>query len=92
MCTALSVHHLLSAVLKYSALNQRLRAHARVDARRLLVVVVVEDVRCAKTEQGAATVDAVEVVIGVGNAEVASVFGGVLVRMANKSSFRLCNG
>ena len=89
--TALGVYHLLSTVLKHRALNQRLRTHARINACRLLVVVVVEDVRCAKTEQGAATGDAVEVVVGVGNAEVAGVFGSVLVRVADEGALRLCN-
>jgi replication-associated recombination protein RarA len=62
-------------------LNQSLRTHAGVYARRLLVIVVVEDMRCAETKQWATTVDAVEMVVCVCYAEVASVFGSILVGM-----------
>lgn len=77
LITALSVHHLLSAILEHSALNEGLSAHARVHASILLVVVVVEDMCCAKAEERATRGDFVEVVVGVGYAEVAGVFGGV---------------
>lgn len=59
-----------------------MRAHASVHARVLFVVVVVEDVRCAKTKKRTAGGDFVEVVVGVGYAEVAGVFGGVGVGVA----------
>lgn len=80
--TALREHHLLPAVLEHGALHQGLRPHARVDARALLVVVVVEDVGRAEAQEGAPGVDLVEVVVGVGDAEVAGVLGGVGVGVA----------
>jgi len=79
---ALGEHHLLPAVLEHGALHQRLGAHARVDAGALLVVVVVEDVSRAEAQEGPAGVDLVEVVVGVGDAEVALVLGGVGVGVA----------
>ena len=89
LCTTLRVDHLLATVLKDGALNESLRAHAGVHARRLLVVVVVEDVRCAETEQWTATVDAVEVVVCICYAEVAGVFSGILVGVTYESAFGL---
>lgn len=77
LVTALREDGLLPAVLEHGALHQRLRAHARVDARALLVVVVVEDVRRAEAQEGTTRVDLVEVVVGVGDAEVARVLCGV---------------
>lgn len=49
----------------------------------MLVVVVVEDVCCTKAEEWAARGDLVEVVVCIGHAEVASVFGGVGVGVAD---------
>lgn len=83
LLAALREHHLLAAVLKHGALNQSLGAHARVDARALLVVVVIEDVGSAEAQEGAARVDLVEVVVGVGDAEVACILSGVGVGVAN---------
>ena len=79
---ALREHRLLPAVLKHNALHQSLCAHSGVDARALLVVVVVEDVGRAEAEEGTSRVDLVEVVVGVGDAEVARVLGGVGVGVA----------
>lgn len=80
--TALREHHLLPAVLEHGALHQGLRPHAGVDTRALLVVVVVEDVGRAEAQEGPPGVDLVEVVVGVGDAEVAGVLGGVGVGVA----------
>lgn len=77
LLAALREDRLLPAVLEHGALHQRLRPHASVDARALLVVVVVEDVRRAEAQERAPRGDLVEVVVGVGNAEVAGVLGGV---------------
>ena len=82
LVAALSEHRLLPTVLEHAALHQRLRAHASVDARALLVVVVVEDVPGAEAQEGSAGGDLVEVVVGVGDAEVTRVLGGVGVGMA----------
>lgn len=79
---ALREHCLLPAVLEHGALHQRLRAHASVDARALLVVVVVEDVRRAEAQEGTTGEDLIEVVVGVRDAEVARVLGGVGVGVA----------
>jgi hypothetical protein len=68
---ALAIDHFFAAILEHGALHQRLRAHARVHARRL---------------------DLVEVVVGVGDAEVAGVFGGVTVRVADEGAFGLGKG
>jgi nanoRNase/pAp phosphatase (c-di-AMP/oligoRNAs hydrolase) len=89
---ALAIDHFLAAILEHGALHERLRAHARVHARRLLVVVVVEDVCGAEAQQRAAAGDFVEVVVGVGDAEVAGVFGGVAVRVADEGAFGLGRG
>jgi hypothetical protein len=87
--TALRVDHLLATVLKDGALNQSLRTHAGVHARGLLVVVVVEDVRCAETQQWTATVDAVEVVVCICYAEMAGIFSGILVGVPYEGAFGL---
>ena len=54
-------------------------AHARIDTCGLLVVVVVEDVRGSEAEQWTAGFDLVEVVVRIGDAEVTSVLGSVLI-------------
>jgi hypothetical protein len=89
---ALAIDHFLAAILEHGALHERLRTHARVHARRLLVVVVVEDVCGAEAQKRAAAGDFVEVVVGVGDAEVAGVFGGVAVRVADEGAFGLGRG
>tara|TARA_R110002003_G_scaffold388_9_gene19351 strand:+ start:3649 stop:4074 length:426 start_codon:yes stop_codon:yes gene_type:complete len=89
---ALAIDHFLAAILEHGALHERLRTHARVHARRLLVVVVVEDVCGAEAQKRAAAGDFVEVVVGVGDAEVAGVFGGVTVRVADEGAFGLGRG
>jgi MFS superfamily sulfate permease-like transporter len=70
-------------------LNQSLRAHAGVHACGLLVVVVVEDVRCAETQQWTATVDAVEVIVCICYAEMAGIFSGILVGVPYECAFGL---
>lgn len=82
LVAALREDRLLATVLEHGALNQRLSAHASVDTRALLVVVVVEDVPRAKAQEGAPRGDLVEVVVGVGDTEVARVLGGVGVGVA----------
>lgn len=64
-------------------MHESLSAHARVHASVLLIVIVVEDVCCAEAQEGASRSDFVEVVVGVCDAEVAGVLGGVGVRVAD---------
>lgn len=89
LVAALREHGLLPAVLEHAALHQDLRAHAGVDARALLVVVVVEDVPRAEAQEGPAGGHLVEVVVGVGDAEVARVLGGVGVGVAYQGALGL---
>jgi hypothetical protein len=46
----------------------------------------------AEAQERAAAVDLVEVVVGVGDAEVAGVFGGVTVRVADECACGLGRG
>jgi hypothetical protein len=68
------------------ALDERLGAHARVDARvavRVAVVVRVDDVGGAEAEQRHARVDVLPVVVGVGDVQLARVFVAVGVGLAD---------
>ena len=68
------------------ALDERLGAHARVDAGvavRVAVVVRVDDVRGAEAEQRHAAVDVLPVVVGVGDVQLARVFVAVAVGLAD---------
>jgi hypothetical protein len=68
------------------ALDERLGAHAAVDAGlavRVTVVVRVDDVGGAEAEQRHAAVDVLPVVVGVGDVQLALVLGAVAVALAD---------
>lgn len=67
--------------------------HASVDARVEDVgVVVVEDVAGAETDGRRAAVDVVPAVVGVGDMQMAGVFGAVGVGVAYQGGFVLLRG
>lgn len=88
LCTGLCIHHFLPTILEHTTLYKCLSAHTCVYSSGLLVVIVVEDVRCAEAEKWTTTIDFVKVVISVGNTQVAGIFSSVLVGVANESAFR----
>jgi hypothetical protein len=72
------------------ALDERLGAHAGVDAGvavRVAVVVRVDDVRGAEAEEGHARVDVLPVVVGVGDVQLARVLVAVAVALADEGCF-----
>jgi hypothetical protein len=68
-------------------LHKQLRALTSVDAIRYILVVVVVKVTCAEAERGAARVQVGQVVVGVGDGQVALVLGLVGVGVANQGGF-----
>lgn len=71
-------------------LNKDLSAHARVDTRDTAVVAGAVDVGGSETDRGKARVDLLEVVVVVGDAELALVDGTVVVGVADERALPLC--
>lgn len=63
--------------------------HACVHTRGLLIVVVVEDMGGAEAKERASAIDFVEVVVGVCDTEVASIFSRILIGVTNERALGL---
>jgi len=70
-------------------LNKDLSAHAGVDTRDTAVVAGAVDVGGAETDRGKARVDLLEVVVVVGDAELAGVLSGVIVGVTDQRALPL---
>ena len=66
-----------------AVLHQHLRTHPRVDARDAAAVARAVHVPRAEADGGEARVDPLEVVVVVGNVQLARVLGGVVVGVAD---------
>jgi hypothetical protein len=69
----------LSGICEGRRLDKDLSTHARVDARDAAVVARAVDVRGSEADRGEARVAVLEVVVVVGDAELALVLGSVAV-------------
>ena len=74
----------LLGVDKDVVLNKQLRALASVDTIGNAIIVVVEEVAGAEAERRAARVEVLEVIVGIGNGQVALIFGAVGVGVADQ--------
>lgn len=79
----------LGHVAEDVALHKYLSAITRIDGRVHVFVVVVVDMASAKSERWATGAKILPVVIGIGNAKVAGVFGSIVITVPHETRLEM---